>query len=98
MPGFAKSSLGEGAKMIDHNENNTAYTDIKRSMICFCHDGNSFNKEQFYKYKIDIRLKNMDILNILESICGTKYDPDRPDSDDEDDKDNSEIDSSIEVK
>lgn len=99
MPGFAKSSLGEGAKMIDHNENNTSYTDIKRSMICFCHDGNSFNKEQFYKYKVDIRLKNMDILNILETICGTKYDPDRPDSDDEDnDKNNDELDSSIEIK
>ena len=97
MPGFAKSSLGEGAKMIDHNENNTAYTDIKRSMICFCHDGNSFNKEQFYKYKVDIRLKNMDILNILESICGTKYDPDRPDSDEEEDK-VTDLDSSVEVK
>jgi len=95
MPGFAKSSLGEGAKMIDHNENNTAYTNIKRSMICFCHSGNSFNKEQFYKYKIDIRLKNMDIINILQDICGIKYDVDKPDTDDED---NNDIEESVEVE
>ena len=43
MPGFAKSSLGEGAKMIDYNEKNSAYTNITNCMICFCHDGNSFN-------------------------------------------------------
>jgi len=95
MPGFAKSSLGEGAKMIDHNENNTAYTNIKHSMICFCHSGNSFNKEQFYKYKTDIRLKNMDIINILQDICGIKYDVDKPDTDDED---NNDIEESIEVE
>jgi glycosyltransferase involved in cell wall biosynthesis len=95
MPGFAKSSLGEGAKMIDNNENNTAYTNIKRSMICFCHSGNSFNKEQFYKYKIDIRLKNMDIINMLQDICGIKYDVDKPDTDDED---NNDIEESVEVE
>jgi len=87
MPGFAKSSLGEGAKMIDNNENNTAYTDIKRSMICFCHSGNSFNKEQFYKFKTDIRITNVKILNILEDISGIKYDPDKPDTDEENEDD-----------
>ena len=46
--------------------------------------------------KDDIRLKNTDILNILETICGTKYDSDRPDSDDEEDKDDSELDKSFE--
>jgi glycosyltransferase involved in cell wall biosynthesis len=87
MPGFAKSSLGEGAKMIDHNENNIALTDIKHSMICFCHSGNSFNKEQFYKYKTNTRITNVNILNILEDISGVKYDPDKLDSDEENEDD-----------
>ena len=86
MPGFAKSSLGEGAKMIDHNENNTAYTNIKRSMICFCHDGNSFNKEQFYKYRVDMKLKNPKIFELLEEISGIKYDPNKKDEEDKEDE------------
>ena len=77
MPGFMKSNLGEGAKMIDHNEKNTAYTNIKQCMICFCHDGNSFNKEQFYKYKISMKLKNPKIFELLEEISGIKYDPNK---------------------
>ena len=77
MPGFMKSNLGEGAKMIDHNEKNTAYTNIKQCMICFCHDGNSFNKEQFYKYKISMKLKNPKIFELLEEISGIKYNPNK---------------------
>jgi hypothetical protein len=61
-------------------------------MICFCHSGNSFNKEQFYKYKTEIRIKNKEILKILEEISGIKYIEDKPDTDDEDN-----IDKSIEV-
>jgi hypothetical protein len=95
MPGFQKSSLGEGAKMIDHNEKNSAYTNINLSMICFCHDGNSFNKEQFYKYKTEIRIKNVEILKILEEISDIKYIKDKPDTDDEDNVE--DIDKSIEI-
>ena len=75
MPGFMKSSLGEGAKMIDHNEKNSAFTNISKCMICFCHDGNSFNKEQFYKYRVNMKLKNPKIFELLEEISGIKYDP-----------------------
>ena len=89
MPGFMKSSLGEGANMIDHNEKNSAYTIITKCMICFCHQGNSFNKEQFYKYKVNIKLKNKDTLNILEDISGIRYDKDKPDTEDEDNIDES---------
>ena len=92
MPGFQKSSLGEGAKMIDHNEKNIAYTNINLSMICFCHQGNSFNKEQFYKYKTEIRIKNEEILKILEEISGIKYIENKPDTGEEDN-----IDESIEI-
>jgi glycosyltransferase involved in cell wall biosynthesis len=92
MPGFQKSSLGEGAKMIDHNENNSAYTNINLLMICFCHQGNSFNKEQFYKYKTNIRIKNKIILKILEEISGIQYVENKLDTDEEDN-----IDESIEI-
>ena len=69
MPGFGKNNLGEGANMIDFNEKNTQYTDIFNCMVCFCHDGNSFNKEQFYKkYKIDSELGNKDYIKILNII------------------------------
>ena len=96
MPGFQMSSLGEGAKMIDHNEKNSALTNIKLSMICFCHQGNSFNKEQFYKYKTDIKIKNLDLLKILEGISGINYIENKPDSD-EDIDDSISIDNSIEM-
>jgi len=64
-------------------------------MICFCHNGNSFNKEQFYKYKTEIRIKNVEILKILEEISGIKYIKDKPDTDDEDNVE--DIDESIEI-
>ena len=73
MPGFGKSSLGEGANMIDFNENNANYTDITQCMACFCHDGNSFNKEQFYKYRIDTDLGDKNYITLLEHITGIKY-------------------------
>jgi hypothetical protein len=52
-------------------------------MICFCHSGNSFNKEQFYKYKTSIKLKNLEIIKLLEDISGIKYNIDKSDSEDE---------------
>jgi len=90
MPGFTKSSLGEGAKMIDNNEKNSAYTNITNCMICFCHDGNSFNKEQFYKYRVNMKLKNPKIFELLEEISGIKYDPNKKDEEDKEYKEDEE--------
>ena len=88
MPGFVKSSRGEGASMIDFNEKNAEYTDIDKCMVCVSHSDNSIGKEQFYQYKIQAKIGDPGYTNILESITGIKYDPNRPDSDDEtDDKD-----------
>ena len=83
MPGFAKKGCGEGANMIDFNEKNSNYTDIFKCMVCFCHKGNSFNKEQFYKNKLDTELGNKEYIKILEDISGIKYDFDLDSSDDE---------------
>ena len=83
MPGFVKSSRGEGASMIDFNEKNAEYTDIAKCMICFSHSENSIGKEQFYKYRYNVEISNKDYIPILESISGIKYDPDRESSDEE---------------
>jgi len=80
MPGFGKSSLGEGANMIDHNEKNANYTDITQCMCCVCHDGNSFSKEQFYKYKCEFEL-DKNYLLLLEQILDIKYTLDYTSSD-----------------
>jgi hypothetical protein len=53
MGGFPKSSQGEGAKLIDFSEKRCAKTDIKKVMICVCHDSNTCKKERFLKDKID---------------------------------------------
>ena len=85
MPGFGKNSLGEGANMIDHNEKNANYTDIIQCMACFCHDGNSFNKEQFYKYRIDTDLGDKNYITLLEHITGIKYTDDYESTEETDD-------------
>ena len=74
MPGFLSSSLGEGAKMIDHNEKNCAYTDITKVMICVPHNCNTFNKEQFYKFRTHLRFQNNTYFEVLHEITGIKYD------------------------
>ena len=76
MPGFGKKGKGEGANMIDHNEKNTTYTNIFKCMICFCHSENSFNKEQFYKYKLNKKFNNSNYLDILKNISGIEYSDD----------------------
>ena len=51
-------------------------------MICFCHVNNSFNKEQFYKYRVNMKLNNPKIYEMLEKISGIKYDPNKKDEED----------------
>jgi len=80
MPGFGKNSLGEGASMVDFNETNAKYSDITKCMCCVCHSGNSFSKEQFYKYRLDANL-SIDYIKILESILNIKYVEDYASSD-----------------
>ena len=89
MPGFSKNSLGEGANMIDHNEKNANYTDITNCMACFCHEGNSFNKEQFYKYRIDTDLGDKNYITLLEHITGIKYTDDYESTEETEDSDKS---------
>ncbi len=53
---FNKSSKGEGASVIDFNENNVTKSDITKVMICVAHKNNTIDKEKFLKNKIDAPL------------------------------------------
>ena len=53
MGGFAKSSQGEGAKIIQDRDKDVFMTDIRYIMICVAHDGNTIDKDIF-KDKDDI--------------------------------------------
>ena len=83
MPGFEKSSRGEGASMIDFNEKNANYTEIENCMVCVSHKNNSISKEQFYKNRINSKIGNPNYIDILETISNSKYNPDLTDSDEE---------------
>tara|TARA_R110002153_G_scaffold3817_1_gene18301 strand:- start:1692 stop:2411 length:720 start_codon:yes stop_codon:yes gene_type:complete len=47
MNGFAKSSQGEGAKMVDFNDKKVGLSKIQYCMVCICHDDNTINKDGF---------------------------------------------------
>ena len=73
MGGFEKNSQGEGAKMVDFNDNKVGLTEIKYCMMCVCHKKNTVDKEQFLKNdgsnkiegSINPTLKKL-IINILD--------------------------------
>lgn len=86
MGGFEESSKGEGAKMIDFNENNVDLTDIRQVMVCVSHS-NTISKEMFYTERNKLKKMYFKEIAILQDILKIKYDPDY-DSDNEDDNDN----------
>ena len=48
MSGFTKNDTkGEGASLIDGNENNVCMTECAKQMICVCHNRNTCCKDQF---------------------------------------------------
>ena len=48
MSGYARNDQkGEGASLIDGNENNIALTDCSKCMVCIAHNNNTCSKEMF---------------------------------------------------
>jgi len=47
MSGFIKEGNGEGAKMVDFNENACLKTQVEHCMICVCHNDNTVDKDRF---------------------------------------------------
>lgn len=72
MGGFATSSQGEGASMIDGcNEKVFARTEVSKCMLCVCHDDNTINKDRFNSENMEIKEVNIDGLpqiNVLKKI------------------------------
>ena len=62
MGGFAKNSRGEGARMVDFNDNKCGLTDCRLCMVCICHKSNT-------RYQ-KICLKRKDK---MEGQLGTRY-------------------------
>ena len=54
MSGFSKNDKkGEGASLIDGNENNVCLTECAKQMICICHNRNTCCKDQFLDKKCE---------------------------------------------
>jgi glycosyltransferase involved in cell wall biosynthesis len=64
MGGFLKTNLGEGIKMIDNNDKNVELTDINKVCMQIVHHNNTYKKDKFYKFKININFK--DFNNLFE--------------------------------
>lgn len=71
MNGFATSSQGEGAKMVDGCSEKVFYkTDISKIMLCVCHEDNTVNKNPFNKdeLKIEADIDNLPQIKVLKQI------------------------------
>lgn len=70
MPGFDDGSRGEGAKMIDFNENNVFMASVSDCMMCVSHNSNTIPKDKFVDHKLNIEINNKYYIDILERIIG----------------------------
>lgn len=67
---YESSSKGEG-KTIFGDPNRCDISNIFRSMICVCWEGNTINKDKFLEHSLDIKIHG-DSLNILKNILNQK--------------------------
>jgi glycosyltransferase involved in cell wall biosynthesis len=70
MGGYASSSQGEGAGMVDGcNEKFFIKTEISKCMVCICHGDNTINKDKFNKD--DILVKDVDLYRLphIRVLC-----------------------------
>ena len=72
MGGFATSSQGEGAKMVDGcNQSFFVKTDIDKCMLCICHEDNTINKDRFKDESMvlqDVKIDDIPQIKILKEM------------------------------
>lgn len=68
MGGYSKSGTGEGAGLVDFNENRCVVSECYECMICICHKNNTCEKEQFLEK--DIKGDGADISDELKNLIG----------------------------
>lgn len=67
MGGYSKNGVGEGAGLVDFNENRCVKTECFECMICVCHKNNTCNKDNF----IDKDVKgDAEISDDLKNLIG----------------------------
>ena len=67
-----KQEKGEGASIIDGNENQVMNLDIQHLMICVCHNNNTCSKEQFKEANVqDSKLAGTHV-DIVRSVMATE--------------------------
>ena len=64
MGGFVKKGTGEGAKMIDFNDNKCGFSEVGNCMVCVAHKNNTVDKDMFKdndigECKLDDQLKKV---------------------------------------
>jgi len=75
MSGFTKNDTkGEGASLIDGNENNVCMTQCAQQMICVCHNRNTCCKDQFLEKKCPDAQYNGLKFDILKDILKEEVD------------------------
>ena len=70
MPGFDDGSRGEGAKMIDFNENNVYMASVSDCMMCISHNSNTISKDRFVENKTKLRINDQNYIRLIEDILG----------------------------
>ena len=69
MNGYASSSQGEGAGMVDGcNEKFFIKTDISKCMICVCHDDNTIDKKDFLKDELLVEGVEIDKIPHIKTL------------------------------
>ena len=65
---------GEGASIIDGNEQNVVNLDIQHLMICVCHNNNTCSKEMFVDTNVQDAKMTGGHVDVVRSIMATEVD------------------------
>ena len=68
----AKDQTGEGASIIDGNENNVVNLDIQHLMVCVCHSNNTCSKEMFVDTNVQDAKMTGGHIDVVRSIMATE--------------------------
>ena len=69
MGGFSKNGNGEGAKMVDFNDNKCGYSECGNCMMCVCHSNNTVDKEMFADKNVGGDGSISDEIKIVVAAC-----------------------------
>ena len=70
----SKDQTGEGASIIDGNEQNVVNLDIQHLMICVCHNNNTCSKEMFVDTNVQDAKMTGGHVDVVRSIMATEVD------------------------